>query len=101
MVSFDPSKFDGFNWDSGNITKNFSKHDVTCREAEEIFFNQPLIIAPDPEHSQAEPRVRALGRTDAGRLLHLNFTLRASQLRIISARPMNRPERTAYETHRR
>ena len=72
-MSFDPSKFDGFNWDSGNITKNVSKHDVTCREAEEIFFNQPLIIAPDPEHSQAEPRFRALGRTDARG--HLNFQL--------------------------
>ena len=66
-MAFDPSDYDGFDWDSGNITKNDSKHAVTCREAEEIFFNQPLIVAPDPDHSQAELRFRVLGRTDAGR----------------------------------
>jgi len=100
-MAFDPSDYDGFDWDSGNITKNASKHNVTCREAEEIFFHQPLIVAPDPDHSQAEPRFRVLGRTDSDRLLHLNFTLRASKLRIISARPMNRKERSIYETHQR
>jgi uncharacterized DUF497 family protein len=100
-MAFDPSDYDGFDWDSGNITKNDSKHAVTCREAEEIFFNQPLIVAPDPDHSQAELRFRVLGRTDAGRPLHLNFTLRTSKLRIISARPMNRKERTVYETYQR
>jgi hypothetical protein len=100
-MAFDPSDYDGFDWDSGNITKNVSKQNVTCREAEEIFFKQPLIVAPDPDHSQAEPRFRVLGRTDSDRLLHLNFTLRASKLRIISARPMNRKERSIYETHQR
>lgn len=100
-MAFDPSDYDGFDWDSGTITKNVSKHNVTCREAEEIFFNQTLIVAPDPDHSQAEPKFRVLGRTDSDRLLHLNFTLRASKLRIISARPMNRKERSIYETHQR
>jgi uncharacterized DUF497 family protein len=42
-----------------------------------------------------------LGRTDTDRLLHLNFTVRGDKLRIISARPMNRKERTVYETHQR
>ncbi|MES1166689.1 MAG: BrnT family toxin, partial [Pseudomonadota bacterium] len=74
---------------------------VTCREAEEVFFHQPLLVAPDPAHSRTEPRFRVLGRTNHGRLIHLNFTPRGDKLRIISARPMNRKERTAYETHRR
>lgn len=100
-MTFDPARFTGFEWDAGNLNKNLAKHDVTCREAEEIFFNQPLIVAPDPAHSQTEPRFRVLGRTNRDRLLHLNFTARGDQLRIISARPMNRPERTIYETHRR
>jgi hypothetical protein len=100
-MTFDPARYTGFEWDPGNITKNAAKHDVHCREAEEIFFNQPLIIAPDPAHSQTEPRFRALGRTDASRLLHLNFIPRDDKLRIISARPMNRRERTLYETYHR
>jgi len=96
---FDPTHYNGFEWDQGNLHKNSTKHDVTFREAEEIFFNQPLIVAPDPAHSQAETRFRVLGRTNQGRLLHLNFTPRQDKLRIISARPMNRKERTIYETH--
>ena len=100
-MTFDPAHYTGFEWDPGNITKNAAKHDVSCREAEEIFFNQPLIVAPDPAHSQTEPRFRVLGRTDANRLLHLNFTPRGDKIRIISARPMNHRDRTLYETHQR
>jgi uncharacterized DUF497 family protein len=100
-MTFDPAHYAGFEWDAGNLSKNAAKHAVSCREAEEIFFNQPLIVAPDPAHSQTEIRFRVLGRTNTQRLLHLNFTLRGNKLRIISVRPMNRKERTHYETHQR
>jgi uncharacterized DUF497 family protein len=100
-MPFDSARYTGFEWDAGNLTKSSAKHAVSCREAEEIFFNQPLIVAPDPAHSQTEARFRVLGRTNAHRLLHLNFTPRGDRLRIISARPMNRKERTIYETHDR
>jgi uncharacterized DUF497 family protein len=100
-MTFDPTRYTGFEWDTGNIAKSVAKHDVSCREAEEISFNQPLMIAPDPAHSQTEPRFRVLGRTGADRLLHLNFTVRGDKLRIISARPMNRKERAVYATHHR
>ena len=43
-------------------------------------------------------RLQALGRTDAGRLLHISFTLRGDGLiRVISARTMHRKERLRYE----
>lgn len=100
-MAFDPAHYTGFDWDAGNLAKNTLKHDVTCREAEAVFFNQPLVVAPDPAHSQTEARLRVLGRTNSERLIHLNFTPRGDKLRIISARPMNRRERTTYETHRR
>jgi uncharacterized DUF497 family protein len=40
-----------------------------------------------------------LGHTDAGRLLHVTFTLRHNDtvIRVISARPMHRKERFRYE----
>lgn len=87
----------GFDWDAGNLGKN-SKHGVDNREAEEVFFNQPLFVTPDEGHSGAEIRWRALGRTDADRRLTVIFTLRKSGtlLRVISARDMHRKEETLY-----
>ena len=68
-------------------------------EAEQVFFNIPLLLLADARHSQQEARHNALGRTDEGRLLHITFTLRkaGSLIRVISARDMHRKERTIYE----
>ncbi len=89
----------GFEWDDGNARKSVEKHFVGQAEAEQIFLNEPLLIAPDQRHSESEKRLHALGQTDEGRLLHITFTLRRSEthLRIISARDMNRKERRHYE----
>lgn len=94
----DLSKITGFNWDDGNARKN-DKHGVSMAEAEQVFFNAPLLLLEDTAHSQQEIRVHALGKTDGGRALHISFTLReASQLiRVISARDMHRKERAIYE----
>ena len=90
----------GFQWDKSNVEKNWLKHRVSPVECEQIFFNQPLIILDDPEHSIAEKRFAAFGRTDAERLLAVIFTKRAGLLRVISARDMNRKERKFYEKKR-
>ena len=45
-------------------------------EAEQVFFNSPLLVLPDPRHSEAELRLYALGKTNEGRRLHIAFTLR-------------------------
>jgi uncharacterized DUF497 family protein len=89
----------GFDWDSGNPRKNVKKHDVSQSEAEQLFFNAPLLLLSDSKHSQDEARFHALGKTDAARQLHVTFTLRRSGtlIRVISARDMHRKERTIYE----
>ena len=89
----------GFDWDEGNSMKN-AKHEVSDREAEQLFVNEPLVVLEDPGHSAAEPRWHALGRTNESRLLHVTFTLRAggTRVRIVSARPMHRKERKVYES---
>ena len=96
MIDFDAVV--GFDWDAGNLGKN-SKHGIDNREAEEVFFNQPLLVTPDDIHSGNEIRWRALGRTDADRKLTVIFTLRKSGtlLRVISARDMNRKEGALYD----
>lgn len=94
----DWAQVEGFDWDEGNAMKN-AKHSVTDAEAEQLFVNEPLLVVHDPAHSSAEARWHALGRTNEGRLLHVAFTLRAAgtRVRVISARPMHRSERKAYE----
>ena len=89
----------GFEWDDGNSRKNVEKHDVGQSEAEQIFFNHPLVVQSDTGHSQKEARFHALGTTDEARLLHLTFTLRAAGrlIRVISARDTHRKERVVYE----
>jgi len=94
----DWSKIVGFDWDDGNATKNFLKHDVEKAEAEQIFANEPLLVAVDRRHSHVEHRYHALGTTDAGRRLFAAFTLRREEslIRIISVRDMKRAERDQY-----
>jgi len=87
----------GFDWDEGNLLKNWERHGVSAFECEQAFFNQPLIAAPDEKHSAEEPRFFALGQTDAARLLFMVFTIRGRLIRVISARDMNRRERKQYE----
>ncbi|MFA6015631.1 MAG: BrnT family toxin [Gallionellaceae bacterium] len=94
----DLSKITGFDWDDGNARKN-EKHDVRMAEAEQVFFNDPLLLLEDAKHNQRESRIHALGKTDEERLLHITFTLRHSEekIRIISARDMHKKERKIYE----
>ena len=33
----------GFDWDEGNLLKNWEKHGVTVAECEQVFFNRPLL----------------------------------------------------------
>jgi uncharacterized DUF497 family protein len=87
----------GFEWDEGNLLKNWEKHQVSASECEQVFFNQPLVAGPDEKHSKSEPRHYALGATDAGRRLFLVFTVRHKRIRVISARDMNRRERKVFD----
>jgi hypothetical protein len=87
----------GFEWDEGNLTKNWQKHQVSALECEQVFFNRPLVALPDERHSESEPRFYALGQTDSGRRLFIVFTARSDLIGVISARDMSRKERKIYE----
>ena len=89
----------GFDWDAGDERRSVDKHGVRQTEAEQAFFNQPLLVLEDERHSADEPRFHALGRTEAGRRLQITFTLRreGSLVRVISARDMSARERAIYD----
>ena len=86
----------GFQWDVGNSEKNWLAHDVTQAETEQVFFNRPVLVMPDVQHSQVEARYYVLGRSNAGRRLTIVFTIRATLVRPIMARNMSRRERRLY-----
>ena len=87
----------GFDWDEENAAKNWEKHRVSFWECEEVFFNQPLLLAGDAAHSEHEKRFYALGKTDSERFLFVAFTQRHKSIRVIPARDMNRKERSEYQ----
>jgi len=89
-------EFGGFDWSGGNAEKNWERHHVTPLEAEQVFFNSPLLAGADEAHSHREKRFYALGQTDEGRRLFVAFTMRAKQLRVVFARDMSRKERRIY-----
>lgn len=85
-----------FDWDKGNIDKNWVKHKVYFRETEEVFFNKPLKIFPDIKHFENEKRFVALGVTDKKRKLTIIFTIREKKLRAISASDQNKKKKGGY-----
>lgn len=88
----------GFDWDEGNWPK-CGKHGVSREEIEQVLLATPAVM-PDPH--MEEPRLRAIGKTNAGRYVFLVFMLRQSdaktQLRPISARYMHKKEIDHYES---
>jgi len=94
MKSFPrPNSFD---WDEGNINKNWDKHRVYHLECEEIFFNEPIVIKVEKRGVSQEERLSALGVTNEGRFLFVVFTMRRGRIRVVSARDMNKKERKIY-----
>lgn len=85
-----------FDWDKGNFDKNFIKHKVTSKEAEEVFINLKFIFE-DEKHSLTESRYMIWGETNEGRKLSIFFTIRDKRIRVISARDMHKKERREYE----
>jgi uncharacterized protein len=85
---------EGFDWDDGNEQKNYIKHKVSMKEAEEVFNSQPFIVLRTAYIN--EERFQMFGESKH-RLLTIIFTIRRKKIRIISARDMSKKERKFYE----
>ena len=85
---------EGFQWDAGNSARIWGRHQVMPTECEELFFNRPVIVGSDEQHSSSsEERFYALGQSDSGRLMFVVLAIRGRLIRVISARDMSRRER--------
>jgi uncharacterized protein len=91
-------EWEGFDWSGGNADKNWERHGVSPSESEQVFFNRPLFVSDDIDHSEHEKRFYVLGQTDEGRELFVAFTMRAKRVRVISVRDMHQKERRIYRS---
>ena len=88
-----------FDWDQWNVQKNESKHGVSRLEAESAFYDPRYRLFEDQRHSSRnEARYILYGRSLEARVLMVGFTRRGRKIRIITARPASRKERSVYGT---
>ena len=83
-----------FVWDPDKAKENVRKHRVSFEEAKTIFFNFPIEVFFDPEHSEDEERYIAFGFSDNNRSLlvvHME-NKKGTEIRIISARLATKKE---------
>jgi uncharacterized protein len=71
-----------FEWDQNKAAQNFSKHEVSFKEAQTVF--------DDPHHSDDEENYLIVGQSNQGRLLIVSYTERKDSIRIISTREVTR-----------
>ena len=83
-----------FDWDQANLD-HIERHGVTRAEGEEAMAGQ-LLYGP-PYLRGVEQRASVHGRTRAGRILKVAFTMRGERLRVVTAHTAKKRERKVYE----
>ena len=81
-----------FEWDETKHQTNLEKHGVDFEQAEAFHWETALV---EPELRYAEARFRAYGYI-GDRLHLLVFTMRGTNIRVISLRKANRTEENRY-----
>lgn len=92
-----PKKKRRFEWDAGNVSHLWERHQVRPFEAEEALKDPFAIQGIDEPHSKVEARFGVIGKTRKARMLFLVFTLRESHIRVLHARDAKKMEVRLYE----
>ncbi len=87
-----------FEWNEEKAKANIDKHGVSFDEATSVFDDPLFLTFADPTHSIQEQRFVIMGESARGRLLVVSYTERVATTRLISARPITKKERKAYES---
>ena len=85
-----------FQFDPAKAASNLRKHGVSFADAEGVFLD-PLAIHREDSQAEDEERFVVLGMGSAGQLLVVVYTIRGSEIRVISARRATRREVRDYE----
>ena len=84
-------RISSFQWDKNNLYHLLHRHEVTRKEAEEVFIG-------DPYFRRGRDKTHYIyGQTDAGRYLFVVYLyLGNGKARIVSARDMTKKEKNLY-----
>ena len=83
-----------FEWDEDKAAANLKKHGIDFRDAALVFNDKNRIEYYDAEHSSTEDRYYTIGMVE--KVLFVVYTERKNRIRLISARPANKRERSLY-----
>lgn len=83
-------------WDPTKAKSNLSNHGISFSDVEPAFYDEFALSMPDP-FSISEERFVLIGRDALSRVLTIVYTYRGEQIRLISARPATKAERSTYE----
>jgi uncharacterized DUF497 family protein len=89
-----------FEWDPNKAAANVRRHGVQFSEAVGVFSDDYAITITDDESDPGERRFLTLGIGIKGRILVVVYCYSGENIRIISARAAERPERDQYEAQR-
>jgi uncharacterized DUF497 family protein len=79
-----------YQWSKDKATANFRKHGIDFADAVSVFSDDLAITIPDE-------RFIVIGIDSMGRVLVVVYTMRDSEIRLISARRATRHEQQQYE----
>ena len=86
-------------WDEAKRRANLIKHGIDFRDLGPIFDDERRVEVEDRRRDYGERRLVLFGPLQ-GRVVHVTFTVRRGERRIISARKANLRERRFYERYR-
>lgn len=87
-----------FEWNTAKAKLNHSKHGVKFAELEAVFLD-PLALTIEDASAQGEDRYITIGSDMYGNVLTVVYTYRDEDtIRLISARPATKREKTEYES---
>jgi uncharacterized DUF497 family protein len=85
-----------FEWDPAKERSNRTKHGISFSDVEPAFYDEFALSMPDP-FSISEERFVVIGQDALSRVLAIAYTYTGESIRVISARPATKAERTIYE----
>jgi uncharacterized protein len=85
-----------FEWDEGKNQRNFEKHGIAFEDVLSVFANREALVLEDNRRDYGEPRFIVLCPLEDV-LVHLTYTVRNANIRLISARRASRREKRDYE----
>lgn len=87
-----------FEWDENKSRANLLKHNISFNEAITVFKNKESVVYKyKSKIVGGETRYLSLGLYKKSTVIAVVHTVRRNKIRIISARPASRRERTIYE----